>query len=79
MAPYCRPSLSRWNPNRRYGLDHIIEHLVIKMRKDYPKEPNKKAILTLCKEKDTLQWNRAYVERRARNRLYEEFFTEYDS
>ena len=78
MAPYCRPSLSRWNPTRRSGLDDIIEHLVIKMRKDYPTEPNKKALLTLCKDKGTLQYDKAYLERRARNRLYEEFFQEYD-
>ena len=78
MAPYCRPSLSRWNPTRRYGLDVIIEHLVIKMRKDSPTEPYKKTLLTLCKDKGTLQWNKAIIERRARNRVYEEFFKEYD-
>ena len=74
MAPYCSPSLTR-----RCVLDGIIEHLVIKMRKDYPTEPNKKALLTLCKDKGTLQYDKVFLERRARNRLYEEFFKEYDT
>ena len=79
MAPYCRPSLSRWSPTRKEALDLIIKHVVAQKAKHYPKQPNKKVIVQLCSDKATYQWDRAYIERRARYRFYEEFFQEYDT
>ena len=74
-----RPSLSRWNPNRREGLDVILNYVVLKKTSRTPNQkPNKKVIQKGVTEKTMLVWNKAYVHRCLKFRFYEVFFIEYD-